>query len=105
MNIEEAIREEIKKLLHATKIDSSDLHKKLEEIHSIVCLLANTIVMRQDLASQSTKISPETLRRKERAGEINALSPPASRLIFYQLKQLSDLAPKVRGKVQRRRRK
>ncbi len=59
------------------------------------------IVVRQDEASKVAEIAPETLRRKARDGEIQSLSHDGSRLVFYSIKQMIELKPRIRGKRRR----
>jgi hypothetical protein len=101
MNFEELIKSEINKQINQGLGITEDLTKKINELHAAVDFLMKVIVVRQDEASKAAEMAPETLRRKARDGEVQSLSHDGSRLVFYSIKQMIELKPRIRGKRQR----
>lgn len=101
MNFEELIKSEINKQINQGLGITEDLTKKINELHAAVDFLMKVIVVRQDEASKAAEMAPETLRRKAREGEVQSLSHDGSRLVFYSIKQMIELKPRIRGKRQR----
>lgn len=102
-NFDEFLRSEVEKHLDRHLNLDGDLRLKISEIHELLSLIAQVIVIRQDDASNAANVSPATLRRKESLGEIQSFSKPGSRLVYYQLQKVADLKPKIRGTRRRQK--
>lgn len=105
MSFERLIKDEINKQINHGLGISEDLTRKIDELHAAVDFLMKVIVVRQDEACKTAEIAPETLRRKARSGEIQPLSQDGSRLVFYSIKQMAELKPRIRGKTRRSRKR
>ena len=105
MSFEELIKDEIEKQVTLSSGVTADLAQKINELHAAVAFLTKIIVVRQDEACQAAEMAPETLRRKARDGEIQPLSQDGSRLVYYSIKQMTELKPRIRSKSRRNRKR
>lgn len=105
MSFEDLIKNEIEKQVILNSGLTEELTQKINELHAAVDFLMQVIVVRQDEACRAAEIAPETLRRKARSGEITQLSQDGSRLIYYSIKQITELKPRIRGSSRRTRKR
>lgn len=98
MQFDDLIKNEIRKEVARALSGTDDFLEKIERIYAFLDLISNLLVIRQDSVCRIADISAETLRKNEREGNIQSLSSPGSRQVFYTVKSVLELEPKIRGK-------